>query len=109
MEGIWSLSKAADVTPSVAASAFAGNLVAVVPAHRLLSDVHLALHPARLPLHAHVQRICTPGTQEARTHQGTGISHLAHLTMQPLGWLGLRPRSIEPGKIWGNLGFPINA
>ena len=43
------------------------GVVAPAP-HPLLSGVHIALYAAFVPLHAHLFRICSPGTPEAWTH-----------------------------------------
>jgi len=58
-------------------------------ADSILSDLHLALHAAIMPLHANMLGICPTGHPEAWTLQRPLSGHLAHSAMQSLGRLRL--------------------
>ena len=59
--------------------------MAVAATHLLLPALHLAPHPAGLPLHAHVQPVCRRGHQETRPVQGALARRETHFALSPLG------------------------
>lgn len=77
--------------------AFKNHGLATGATHRVLSTIHHALHPALLPLPAHLLGICKTSPAQAWAHQGNGIGRLANIALQPMGRQWLRPSAV--GKI----------
>lgn len=52
-----------------------------MPADTFLSEMYLPLYPAIVPIHSYVFRICTTGTDEARTDKRNDIGSVANTEM----------------------------
>lgn len=70
--------------------------MAVVPAHRVLPDVHIAVHAPLLSFYAHLFRVCQTSLAQTWSRQGIVACRLAYSPLQPLGWFRLRPRTLVP-------------
>ncbi len=71
--------------------------LAALPAHKVLSDVHISVPSAILSLHSHLLGVRYRGNKEARSGERFGSCRVANTAMQPLGRQWLRPRSVADG------------
>ena len=71
-----------------------GAGVITAPSYLDLSEGHLTLHTAFVPIHTYLFGIRPSGFAEAWTHQRVVAGHQENIALPPLGRLRLRSRSL---------------
>ena len=54
-------------------------------ANSVLPALHIAIHPAIMPIHSHMLGICKAGYHETWTNKGTRPGNMANTEMQSMG------------------------
>ena len=55
--------------------------MAAMPAYPVLPALHIAIHPAIMPIHSYLLGICKAGNHEARTNQRTRPKYMENTEM----------------------------
>lgn len=79
------LSEKRGTDEAFAAYAVKGGGLAALPSNPFLPEVHITFHPAVVPVHPDLFRICQAGVAETRPVQGTCLGHMAHIALQSVG------------------------
>ena len=55
--------------------------MAAMSAYPVLPALHIAIHPAIMPIHSYLLGVCKAGNHETRTYKGTCFGYMANTEM----------------------------